>query len=801
MLQTKLISNLYNPHQQSPEELIGNFVVRLQTFRDIFNDIKSSKMKHPDQHYIIQAPRGAGKTTLLLRIYYEILNDRILSRRLIPIIFPEEQFFIRDLNGLWESVAENLQEYDDKFTGLKELLESMQDQDDYSDVNFGILVDALRKRKKKLILFIDNIGDMLNKFSDEEHARLREILSTSSDIRLIGASSVILEHTFDYSQPFFEFFRFISIGGLTHEETVALLLRLADKSNGTKVKEIVAGQPERVEALRRLTSGSPRTIVLLFEIFADDQKGDSYKDLDMMLDRVTPLYKHRMEDLSKQQQWIVDAIAMNWDAVSTGEIAAKTKFDSKAVSAQLRLLEKNRVVRKIETTTKNHLYQVEERFFNIWYLMRYGKQKERNKVLWLVKFLQEWCSQDELIERARKHMNALSKEEYDIGHAYIMTEALARTGIPMQLQHDLLEKTKAFLGRKDKKLRRELSKSDIELHQKAFALYQKKDYSASLKLFEQIYNKTADVLYRIALNNEKLQRTDQAEKYYLMSIDKGNDWAMLNLANLYKGQQQLDKAEKYYLMSIDKGNDWAMLDLADLYKGQQQLDKAEKYCFMSIDKGNDWAMLDLANMYKGQQQFDKAEKYYLMSIDKGNEKAMYNLALLYQDRNDFDKTEKYYLMAADRGHVNAMNKLAQLYFERKTKREIALDYMERAAAASHNINHLARLIHCQLWNNKLDDAIAEFEKMLASWDGRDDFDYLIRNALIFFIAKKQTHFVHQQFEREALNLKDRFKPVYYALMHFMRDKYPNEYRKMGDELRETVGEVIEKINRLSIDYA
>jgi benzoyl-CoA reductase/2-hydroxyglutaryl-CoA dehydratase subunit BcrC/BadD/HgdB len=48
---------------------------------------------------------------------------------------------------------------------------------------------------------------------------------------------------------------------------------------------------------------------------------------------------------------------------------------------------------------------------------------------------------------------------------------------------------------------------------------------------------------------------------------------------------------------------------------------------------------------------------------------------------------------------------------------------------------------------------------------------------------------------------DRFKPIYFALMYFMQDEFPNEYRRMGEELHETVEEVIEKINRLSADYA
>ncbi|MCH8956129.1 hypothetical protein IIA28_12560 [candidate division KSB1 bacterium] len=47
---------------------------------------------------------------------------------------------------------------------------------------------------------------------------------------------------------------------------------------------------------------------------------------------------------------------------------------------------------------------------------------------------------------------------------------------------------------------------------------------------------------------------------------------------------------------------------------------------------------------------------------------------------------------------------------------------------------------------------------------------------------------------------DRFKPVYYALMYFMQKEYPNEYRKMGGELKQTVEEVLQKIQQLAKDY-
>src|SRR5690606_19647790 len=137
--------------------------------------------------------------------------------------------------------------------------------------------------------------------------------------------------------------------------------------------------------------GVIRTIMMLYQVLLDDPNGKALEDLEKVLDKATPLYKHRIEDLPVQQRRIVDVIAKKWDAVSAKEIADEIreegkKMQTKLISAQLAQLEKNNVIEKKATTTKNHLYQLRERFFNIWYLMRNGDRRDRKRVAWLTKF-------------------------------------------------------------------------------------------------------------------------------------------------------------------------------------------------------------------------------------------------------------------------------------------------------------------------------------------------------------------------------------------------------------------------------
>ena len=923
----KLIANLYNPHLLSRDDLISSFVIREKEFKDIFNDIKSSTMEHPEQHYIIQGARGTGKTTLLLRIYYEIKNDPELVKWVIPIRFNEEQYHIRTLCRLWEGVIELL-ESQDEYKGLYSKVEEMQGIDNYDEACFDILSNALKEKKSKVVLFIDNIGDILNKFTETENNRLREILLTSSDIRIIGASSVTLEHTYDYEKPFYDFFKFIFMKELTSSETKMLLLKLSEQYHDDSVKEILVKEPERVEALRRLTGGIPRTMVLLFEIFADDKSGDSFNDLEIILDRVTPLYKHRMDDLSPQQQEIVDVIAMSWDAISTKDIAKKTRMQSKAVSAQLKQLEKNRVIKKIRTSTKNYLYQITERFFNIWYLMRCGRRKDREKVKWLVRFLKEWCSRDELIARAKRHIDAMSKGKFHVKSALYLTEALSRTELPMELQHEMIEKTRDLLSRKNKELLMELSPSDKELFSESVDYFKNKKYDECLQNLKEIKDRDAisfyfalvyhlglkdiekaevyylkaidkgevralnnlaniyrdqkdyekaeeyylkaldndieEALFNLAILYRDQKEYEKAEEYYLKAIDKDNVEALFNLAILYRDQKEYEKAEEYYLKAIDKDNvealfnlailysdqkdykkaeeyylkaidkdhDRALNNLAILYRNQKDYKKAEEYCLKAIDKGHVGALNNLAISYMDQKEYEKAKEYYLKAIDKDHEEALFNLAILYSEQKDYKKAEKYYLKAVDTGHVGALfnlanlyteqkdykkseeyylkaidedvveafNNLAILYFKQKMKKMKALEYVRKAYHDKNDSISKMNLILISIWNNKIEEAITYLKELLLDVVDIENYEYDFKLSLLLLLAKKQYHVTHNIINDQKLNLKNRYRPIYFALMYFMQDEYPDEYKKMGDELKETVEEIIEEIKQLAVDY-
>ena len=125
------VSTIYNPHEQSEQELLDGFVIREKEFKTIFQEIQKNKMQTPPQHFIIYGVRGNGKTSLLLKLFYEVRRDDDLNKWLVPIIFKEEQYNIRTLFKLWENIAGHLEDDYKEYSGLPVRMEQLGDSDDY----------------------------------------------------------------------------------------------------------------------------------------------------------------------------------------------------------------------------------------------------------------------------------------------------------------------------------------------------------------------------------------------------------------------------------------------------------------------------------------------------------------------------------------------------------------------------------------------------------------------------------------------------------------------------------------------
>jgi len=450
---------VYNPRSLSRDELCGNFCVREELLERLREDLRRGCTTGSFQHRLVLGQRGMGKTTLLHRLRFAIEDDEELAAAWLPLVFPEEQYDIGDLAGFWlnclDAVADAMETSGEGTERLDELIERLETVPKAHRAAEALA--ALRgegeRRGRRLVLLVDNIDLVFDRIDKEQWA-LRKALSEDG-IVLIGASAHASEATYVYDKAFYDFFAVEELAGLDLEETRALMCRLADRTDVEEVRDLAENHPERIEPIRILSGGNPRTIVLLFTVHAQGIRGDVRTDLDRLLDLCTPLYKHRFEELSAQNQRIVHALCVNWHPIGSAALARTLDLKSQTVSGQLERLCKLGGVQKVplataEGLTKKTGYQVAERFFNIWYLMR-NSRRLRRKLLWFVEFLRLMNTPEERRSHAMTHLSGRMGGARDIETGLALAQAVEDPQLAAALEHIELQSI-----HRDDALRREL---------------------------------------------------------------------------------------------------------------------------------------------------------------------------------------------------------------------------------------------------------------------------------------------------------------------------------------------------------
>lgn len=803
-------ANLYNPAEQSKDWLIEHFVVRTKVFGRIFEDVQTSTMEHPEQHYLIQAQRGMGKTTLLLRLKYEIEKTEELKNWLIPVFFNEESYDLTSLSNLWEKLLKYFDDYFNDGGNYYDATEKYVGSKDYEQKCFNLVTDILHKHKKKIVILFDNFGELfLNNLKEKEGHRFREILMTSPDIRIIAGSAVVLESNNDYKAPFFDFFKIINLEGLNKDETLDLIKKLQEKNNDPIDVE---ANKARIETLTILTGGVIRTIIMLYEILLTDKDGTALKDLNKILDRVTPLYKHRMEDLKPQQRRIMDVIAKNWDAMATKDIAKNIRDDgqpvpSKVISAQLQELEKNNLVEKRATSTKNNLYIVKERFFNIWYLMRHGDRTTQCKVKWLTRFLEMWYGGDSkgMDGFIREYLEKLKSGNYISSSALTVTNALLSSTFTNDInQALLLHATQSIVSEEEFIY---LLKSDKRAFNEALVEIRRNKDEKAIETLEKIAPKDIDTIVALAICHIKLGQYQKAKTYLSGIINVTNDPIVLysfGLSNYFLNET--DVALPYLLKSINAYRREACFLIGDIYHRKGEYDLAESYFLICKEYGDIQALYRLSSIYfynkKDAEKAINAVKN-ILELDPKDWEAWRLLGGIYPSANkslpDVAKViNKSIELNPSKENKNiAFTMLLMAHIHYRKEKVNALKLAEYLLLNSSNNEIATSFVF--IWNNAFDIGLKILTGIINSKLAYEND--ALNDVFILLMSKNQCNSVLKIFNENAIDLKEKLKPTYYALMQLLKNDYPDEHIKMGKELEEPVKDILNAVKQFVNIYA
>jgi len=808
----------YQNANQSFESIVENFIVRKSEFERVMDDIRTTDVSSSFQHYVFVGRRGSGKSTLLRRIQAEINIDDTLRVQYEVVNLGEEQSFIYRLYDLWDYVKRELSTFGYQFEEL-DFRTYKDDMTSYTKDLHAQIIKALRSKNKRLILLLDNIDRILDSRSGNLDAALfRELLINYHDIRIIGGSTFMSEHFWKYDKPFYQFFTIKKLEALSLKEVEELLIHWSEVKQIPSIKDIIKNHPGKIQSIRMLTDGMPRTMLLFVDMMINRPEQNGYQYLQQIVDKATPIYQERLGLLSDAQKKVLSELAFIWDAANVEELVPKCNMEGKVISALLNQLTDIRYVEKIKTKNKNNLYRLEERFFNLWFNMTQGGLNNRAKAKALTDFLEKWYEKTALNDLCLELTSLVNRGEANkdyiesmsqalLGSEYIdskykqaLTFQLISKGFVKELgieaSHDTEEKniSEAFANKEYQKVITLLENAKIEEGLKYFVLGLAHQNLNDLINAEKYYllaieKGDIDALNNLAILYDCQAKADEAEKYYLLAIDKGVMDALYNLALLYQNQGKAEKAEKYYMFAIEKEDIKSLYNLANLYQNQGKAEEAEKYYLLAIEKGIKEALYNLAILYQNQGKAEQAEKYYLHAIEKGVKEALCNLAILYQNQGKAEQAEEYYLLAIEKGEIIALNNLAVLLYKHHRKSELI-----------QLVNRQPKAIMDIFINENLEFAVLTFlyigdfytfkvlsDKLLS--DKKALSSALLKDLLIH----RQYHWVYKYFTAHE-EMIETYNPLYYATLHLIGDK-DQEILKMPPEIKESVESILDSIKK------
>lgn len=713
----------YNPAFLSPEELVVSFVVRHGELETIMRIIKENVTKS-NQHILVIGPRGIGKTMLVLRAAEETRRDKELSKKWYPLVFSEESYQVSTCGEFWLESLFHLgqQPKNERWQRTYEELKDEVDEKRLRERVLAQLMDFADEQGKRILLVVENFNMLLgDQLSDEDAWAMRHTLQNEPRIMLLASATSRFEQVEVEGKPMFDLFRFIDLKPLDGAECRALWASVT----GQKLND------RRMRPLKILTGGNPRLLAIVSNFAAKMSLKELMNDLLRLVDEHTEYFKSHLDNLPAVERKVYLALAEIYAPATTRRVAKVARLNINKTSSLLgRLIARGAVV-ETNGRTKAKEYQVAERMYNIYYLMR-RRVAASGRVKALVHFMVGFYGVKELVKAAK----SIAEEACQLALADRSDHYMTYTGVVEQIGdtaavYKIVRNTpQDFFASEDipaplRKLFKSFSIAELpnrvlavlkeserlrknpkklkkeERYFRDFINDHPEDYTgrAALGTFLHIcagHLEEAEKAYRNAIRIDPKQglawkllgklledqgRYKEAEQVYLnvteLSPNESANWVALG--DLYHLRLQcFEDAERVYrrAVGVNPRDKVAWFELGTLLgENLEQYDESTDALqkAVNLDPKNAGAWNNLGLALKGGGKFEEAEKAFRKAINLAKESAcpLANLGLLSLCRNQFEEGEKCLREALkqDPNYYTAAGPLALLLVSNDSQRD------------------------------------------------------------------------------------------------------------------------------------
>jgi len=628
----------YNPAFMTDDQLIASFAIRkadldllLQTIRDNTAD--------SNQHVLVLGPRGMGKTTLVLRVVAEVRRDAELSGRWYPIVFSEESYSVDSVGAFWLealfhlAIATNNQQLRETHA---ELLKESSDER-LRDRALAQLLDFADSQKKRLLLIVENFNMLVgDQMSDAGAWELRHTLLNEPRLMLLATATTQPEEMSRQDKALYELLKPHELKTLTLDETVALWAAQTGKSTS----------PNGIKPLHILTGGNPRLLSILSSFAASLSLREVMDNLLGLVDDHTDYFKSHIESLPATERRVYTTLADLWDPSTAQTVAQNTRLSINMASALLARLVARGFVVIAAKEGRSKWYQVAERLYNVYYLLRRRGSCE-GRIQAVVRFMTSYYASDELCDVVHRMAEEACKLAVEVRSDYyrLFEELIARSpddktyltlllNIPTSILADpQAPETFRSLTTSSNNYRANLytpylSRIRKEDTDTLILIPNEKDADQAQSLFEPLlskYDTNALVWLMFGYWNASLDNLTAAEHAFRKAIECDASFCLAWQALgdvLHGDESRLDQAEAAFRQCIALNaqlfSPWYSLGKVLLFSRNDPVSACAAFTKAArLDPSNPtaWAMLGLSCWSSPQPDITQAEQSFLRCLD------------------------------------------------------------------------------------------------------------------------------------------------------------------------------------------
>ena len=409
---------LYRSGITSPERLRKTSVGREHILDNAIESVRGSLRRKSKHHMLFIGPRGIGKTHLLSRIEDAIQSDEDLSAHAVVVRFPEESnqtlSFADFLIGLCRILKDVLED-EPLWTKLFAKVETEEDNNKVVDTLVPAIREQNRRTNRTMIVMLENLGEIFTRQirDKKDIASLRKFLMADSGCLLMASAPLHFQGITDIDQPFYDFFDIQILDSLTFDETVEVIQRNLDWDGYTSILESLSDMHPRLQALYQMTGGNPRLTMMLYELIAHESVTQVQDQFHLLLDRISPFYQSRLNDLPPSQRALLECLARMRDQDKTpAAIAERMRMSQQETSSLLKRLSDAHYLVATENPKdkRSRLYRIREGFFDIWLAMNLSRSA-RKRLPFLLEFFRLFFPNLEAREKKRRQLRAKLAED------------------------------------------------------------------------------------------------------------------------------------------------------------------------------------------------------------------------------------------------------------------------------------------------------------------------------------------------------------------------------------------------------